>query len=109
MKLSIFVYLEASCSDLPSWGQLGALTCFTTLTALTFLTHLTTHDTITTLFGRLGDVLSSFEAHKLGRASRSNAKTGLCWGSKTVILRGRWAKNGKLAMSAPLLHNIFLS
>ena len=30
-------------------------------------------------------------------------------GSKMVILRGRSSKNGKLAMSTPLLNNIFLS
>ena len=32
-------------------------------------------------FGHLGDMVSSFEARNIERASRSNAKTGLCWAS----------------------------
>ena len=31
-------------------------------------------------FGHLGNMLSSFDARNLKRASRSHAKTGLCWG-----------------------------
>ena len=36
------------------------------------------------VFSSLGDIVSSFEARNLERASRSNAKTGLCRSSKNV-------------------------
>ena len=37
-------------------------------------------DSILLVFGHLGSMSSSFDARHLERASRSHAKTGLCWG-----------------------------
>ena len=52
------------------------------------------------------EMLPSFEARNLRRASRSHAHTGFL---KTVILRWRCAKNGKMAMSSELADSILSS